>query len=216
MSFLNSAFGWFFSRLKNRRYSVQSNTGQSLIFGTIYKMGVYQNWKKDPAPMIYIMYSGPMSFVKTSGHYTDGINLNYLNISEKSWLARNIILIRKGNQQINGATFYKFLKSQQPLIIQKAYRRYHTSMISNPKMISAGITNLDKLIYPYNDQFIQTLNKNIAPTELKSTAVQVAYSPTELRDRIIQAQNAVPIQSYRQNQPQTIQSQNLAPWLRPS
>jgi len=172
-------------------------------------MGLYQNWKKDPSPMIYVMYSGPMNFVRTSGHYTDGINLNYLDISEKMWLARAIFLMRKGNQQMNGAVFYRYLKTQRPSLIQKAYRRYHTSMINRPRMVSAGSTNLDKLVYPYNDPFIQKLNESIAPTELRATSIQVAYSPTELRDRIIQAQNTIPIQGMRINQPQSI-----APWLR--
>jgi len=172
-------------------------------------MGVYQNWKKDPAPMIYVMYSGPMTFTKTSGHYTDGINLNYLDISQKMWMARTLYLMKKGNQIMNGAVFYRFLKTQRQDIIKKAYRRYHTNMISNPKMVSAGITNLGRLIYPYNDPFIQRLNESLAPTELRATSIQVAYSPTELRDRITQAQNAIPIQSIRQNQPQ-----QLAPWVR--
>lgn len=204
-----SILGWFFARLRNRRYSIQNRLGQDLIFGAIYKMGVYQNWKKDPAPMIYVMYSGPMSFIKKSGHYTDGINLNYLDMGQKMWLARTIFLMRKGNQQMNGAVFYRFLKGQRPDIIKRAYRRYHTNMISRPRMVSAGITNLDKLCYPYNDPFIKNLNKSLEPSELRATSVKIAYSPTELKDRIIQAQNSSPIQSIRQNQPQQI-----APWVK--
>jgi len=61
----------------------------------------------------------------------------------------------------------------------------------------------------YERPFIQKLNESIAPTELRATSIQVAYSPTELRDRIIQAQNTIPIQGMRINQPQSI-----APWLR--
>lgn len=203
------AIGWLFAKLRNRRYAMQNRTGRSLIFGTIYKMAGYQNWKKDPAPMIYVMYSGQMKFIHTQGHYTDGINLNYLTTSDKMWLARTIFLMRKGNQQMNGAMFYKFLKLQRPQIVRTAYRRYHTQMIKSPKMISAGITSLDKLVYPYNDPFIQRLNESIAPTELRYTNVQVAYSPTELRDRISQVQNTKPIQSIRQNQPQS-----QAPWIK--
>jgi hypothetical protein len=201
-------FGWFFTLLRNRRYAVQNNIGKDLIFGTIYKMGLYQNWKKDPSPMIFVMYSGQMNFIKTSGHYTDGINLNYLDSSDKFWMARTIYLMRKGNQTMNGAFFYKYLKMQNPRIIQKAYRRYHTLMINRPRMVSAGVTNLDKLVYPYNDPFIERLNESISPTELKATSIQVSYSPTELRDRIIQAQNSMPIKSIRQNQP------SIAPWLK--
>jgi hypothetical protein len=208
MAFISSVFGWLFAKIRNRRYAIQNNIGKDLIFGSIYKMALYQNWKKDPAPMIYVMYSGPMTFIKTSGHYTDGINLNYLDAAEKMWLAQMIFLMRKGNQQMNGAIFYRYLKTQKPNIVKKAYRRYHTSMINNPKMVSAGSTSLDKLVYPYNDPFIQRLNERISPTGLSNTSIQVAYSSTELRDRIIQAQNSVPLQTVRQNQPQ------LAPWVK--
>lgn len=200
---------WLFARLRNIRYSIQNRQGRSLIFGTIYKMSMYRNWKNDPAPLIYVMYSGPMRFTKTSGHYTDGINLNYLSVQDKMWLARTIYLMRKGGQQMNGRLFYRFLKTQRPNIVRTAYRRYHTSMINKPRLVSAGITNLDKLVYPYNDPFIQRLNESISPTELRATGVQVAYSPTELRDRITQAQNSQSIQSIRMNQPKP-----QAPWVK--
>lgn len=203
------AIGWLFAKLRNRRYAIQNRTGRSLIFGTIYKIGTYQNWKHDPAPLIYIMYSGPMNFKNTSGHYTDGINLNYLTAADKAWFARAIYLMRKGGQQMNAPIFYRFLKMNRPNIVRTAYRRYHTSMLNRPRLVSAGITNLDKLTYPYNDPFIQRLNESLAPTELRMTNIQVAYSPTELRDRIAMAQNARPVQTLRQNQPQ-----QLAPWVK--
>lgn len=201
--------GWLFAKLRNIRYSIQNKGGKSLLFGTIYKMGLYQNWKHDPAPLIFVMYSGPMRFTHASGHYTDGINLNYLTAQDKMWLARTIYLMRKGGQQMNGRLFYRLLKTQRYNIVKTAYRRYHTSMINRPRLVSAGFTNLDKLVYPYNDPFIQRLNESIAPTELRATGVQVAYSPTELRDRIAQAQNTQPIQTIRQNQPQ-----QQAPWVK--
>lgn len=172
-------------------------------------MGGYRNWKHDPAPLIYVMYSGQMRFVHTSGHYTDGINLNYLSSADKMWFARALYLMRKGNQQMTAPVFYRFLKLQRPNIVKTAYRRYHTNMIANPKLVSAGITNLDKLVYPYNDPFIQRLNETLTPTELRTTGVQVSYSSTELRDRIIQAQNSKPIQTLRQNQPASV-----APWVK--
>lgn len=206
MSFFSSMFGWLFAKLRNRRYAVQNNMGKDLIFGAIYKMGSYQNWKKDPAPMILVLYSGIMTFKVARGHYTDGINLNYLDINERMWVARIIYLARKGNQQINGAVFYRLMKAQRPSIIKKAYRRYHTLMIARPRMVSAGLTNLDKLVYPYNDPYIQRINESLAPAELRYTGIQVAYSPTELADRILQAQNAVPINS-------VAQPKNLAPWV---
>lgn len=194
------------AKLRNRRYSVQNNTKRSLIFGTIYKIGNYQNFKRDPAPMIYVMYSGHMTFTHVSGHYTDGINLNYLGQSDKMWIAKMIYMMKKGGQRMNGVVFYKFLKLQRPNIIRTAYRRYHTSMIKSPKMVSSGITNLDKLVYPYNDPFIVSLNNSITQTELHQTNVQVAYNSTELRDRITSAQNTRPISQIRQTQ--------QAPWIK--
>ena len=200
-------FGWLFDRLRNRRFAIQNRTGRALMFGAIYKMTLYRNWKRDPSPLIFVMYSGPMQFSRKSGHYTDGININYLDNTEKQWLGRMIYLMRKGNQQMTGATFYRFLKSQRPSVVKKAYRRYHTGMINNPRMVSAGITNFDQLKYPFNDPFIQALNEMIEPSSL-ATGVQVSHSPTELNDRIIQAQNSTNINQIRTNQPG-----KTAPWL---
>lgn len=201
---------WLLLKLKNTRFAIQHRTaGKSLMFGAIYKMALYRNWKRDNAPMIYVMYSGPMSFVRVSGHYTDGININYLNMSDKLWLARMIFLMRKGNQLMTGALFYKFLKLNRPNVIRTAYRRYHTNMINNPRMVSSGITNLSKLVYPFNDPFIVSLNKMLAPEELNYTQVPIAYSKTEIMDRITQAQNSQNIQTLRQTEPQ-----KLAPWIK--
>jgi len=206
---------WLFATLRNRRISIQNNLGRSLIFGTIYKIGLYRNYKHDPSPLILVMYSGNMSFVHKSGHYTDGINLNYLDNMQKAWLAKAIYTIRKSGQIMNGATLYNFIKINNPTIISKAYRRYHTEMFSSPKMVSAAITNYDKLCYPYNDIFIINLNKSIAPSELNKTIQinqnQQLLSPEKLNERIIQARNSIPINQIRQ-QPQ--QNNNLAPWIK--
>jgi len=198
--------GFLLAKLRNRRYAVQNKSRRDLIFGTIYKLGAYQGFKRDPAPMIYVMYSGPMTFTHVSGHYTDGINLNYLSSGDKMWLARMIYLMKKGNQRMNGAMFYRFLKTQRPNIVRTAYRRYKTPLIKNPRMISSGITHLDKLVYPYNDPWIQGLNRSITQQELNATGVQVAYNSTELRDRISSAQQSRPISQVRQTRG--------APWIR--
>ena len=206
------------TKIRNIRYSVLGGGNRkSLIFGAIYKMTLYQRWKNDQSPLIYVMYSGPMSFVRKSGHYTDGINLNYLDSGDKAWFARAIFLMRKGNQAMNGVLFYRFLKMNRPNIIRRAYRRYHTQLINNPRMVSAGITSLDKLVYPYNDPYIKFINETIQPGELRATGVQVAFSPTELMERVSMAQNAAPIHQMRQQSGsigRTATWANNAPWLK--
>ena len=188
--------GWILAKLRNRRYAMQNTQGRALIFGTIYSMR-YSNWKRDPNPLILVMYSGPRSFVHTSGHYTDGINLHYLQMGDKMWLARMIYLMKKGNQIMKPHLFYRFVKLNRPNIIRTAFRRYHTSMIGAPKLVSAGWTHLTKLQYPFNDPWIAGLNKTLEPAELNYTKVQVAYNKTEISDRINQTLNSRPISSLR-------------------
>ena len=198
--------GWLLAKLRNRRYSMQSTGGRALIFGTIYTMR-YSNFKRDPNPLIFVLYSGPRRFVHISGHYTDGINLHYLNYADKMWFARMMYLVKKGNQQMNPRLFYRFLKLNRPSIIRAAYRRYHTSMIGGPKMVSAGWTHLSKLVYPFNDPWIQGLNRTLEPTSINETNVRVAYSANELTDRINQTLSSRPIQSLRTQPVQTPASQ---------
>jgi len=184
--------GWVLAKLRNRRYAMQSTNGKSLIFGCIYSMR-YTNYKRDPSPLIFVLYSGQRRFVTKQGHYTDGINLHYLNYSDKMWFARMLYLLKKGNQRMNPRLFYRFLKLNRPNIVKTAYRRYHTSMIGNPRMVSAGFTHLGKLIYPFNDPWIVGLNKTLEPQMQNLTGVQIAYSQDELSNRINQTLNSVPI-----------------------
>lgn len=192
--------GWFLSKLRNRRYAVQNGGGKSLIFGTIYSMR-YLNFKRDPQPLIFIMYSGPRTFVHKAGHYTDGINLHYLSTADRIWFARMLYLVKKGNQQMTPSLFYRFLKLNRPSIIRTAYRRYHTGMIQGPRMVSAGFTHLTKLVYPFNDPWIQGLNQTLEPQAINQTSVKVAYSANELTNRINQTLNSQPISSMRSSQP---------------
>lgn len=189
---------WLLAKLRNRRYAVQNTQGRSLIFGTIYSFR-YRNFKHDPTPLILVLYSGPRSFVHVSGHYTDGINLHYLSSADRMWLARTIYLIKRGNQRMNPYLFYRFLKLNRPNIVRVAYRRYHTNMIGNPRMVSAGWTHLSKLVYPFNDPWIQGLNRTLEPQSINQTNVQVAYSSEELNNRIIQTLNSKPIHSLTVN-----------------
>jgi len=179
-----SFYSWLITRLRNRRYSYSGLFSPRLYtFGAIYE-GTYKNWKHDPTPMIWIMYS--------DAKYTHGINLHYLNNYEQSWFIRTIYIIKKYQQAIDGRIFYNMLKQQQMSIVKKAYRVYFTNML-NCKLTSAGITNMEKLVYSSKSPFINTLNKIIAPQEMAYPPRQVSYYPEELRDRIIQAQNSIPI-----------------------
>lgn len=211
---------WILNKLRTKNYAIHNQNKQSLIFGGIYKIGSYRNFKTDPSPLIFIMYSGTMQFIKKQGHYTDGINLNYISQGDKMWLARTIFLMKKGNQNMNGATFYKFLKFHRPSIIKTAYRRYHTHLLVNPKLVSAGLTNLYKLVYPFNDNFINQLNNMINQDQLQSTKIEVSYSPTEIQERINTVTSMQNINEQRVNQNQNQQNinqqrtNNVAPWVR--
>lgn len=179
-----SFYGWLVNTLRNRRYSYSGLLSARLYtFGAIYQ-GAYKNWKHDPNPTAWIMYS--------DAKYTHAINLNYLNTNEKTWLIRTIYLIKKYQQQIDGRIFYNMLKAQQISIVKKAYRVYFTSLF-DAKLVSAGITNMEKLVYSTKDSFINSLNQTIAPHVLTKPPLQVAYSSTELRDRIIEAENTISI-----------------------
>lgn len=177
-------YSWLVNTIRNRRYSYTGLLSQKLYtFGAIYQ-GVYKNWKHDPNPLIWVQYS--------DARYTHGINLNYLDNSEKAWFIKTIYLIKKYQQQIDGKTFYNLLKQQKISIVKKAYRVYFTSML-DIKLVGAGITNMEKLTYRTNNRFINDLNQALAPRILTSTPIQVSYNSTELRNRIIEAQNTIPI-----------------------
>jgi hypothetical protein len=84
-------------------------------------------------------------------------------------------MIKRGGQIINPRYFYQYLKFNNPNIIKKCYRTYHTEMCDF-KMISPGFSNFNtSLSYPikdYRDYFVKQLNEMIdngeecmAPTE---------------------------------------------------
>lgn len=206
------------NKLRQARMSIGLAPRSRLFFGAIYKTPLYQNWKNDPSPLFFCMYSGPMSFVRVKGHYTDGININYLTHSDKLWLARIIYLVKKGQQNIDGRILYKMLKQQRPNIIKTAYRRYHTGMINKPKMVSAGMTKYDKMVYPFSDPFINMLNQQISPESMEFPDIEVSYSQNELAERITNSTNQQSIHNItQQNAGETIKKigqQKLAPWAR--
>lgn len=60
-------------------------------------------------------------------------------------------------------------------------------------MVSSGFTPLNRLVYPYNDPFISSLNRYLNGENLGYTNQRVAYYPQELQDRINMAIHSVPI-----------------------
>lgn len=181
-------FSWIVGKLRNIRYAL-STRAKVYIFGTIV-WGNYSNWKHDPVPLAWIQYS--------DRRITHAINIHYLNSSDKAWMMNTIYMLKRGNQRIDGLTFYRLLKMRRPSIVKTAYRTYHTSLF-NAKLVSAGITPLDKMVYTnFADPWIAQLNAMIKPSEMVGEGVvQVAYSPTELQDRITSSLNAVDIRKTR-------------------
>jgi len=189
------------SRIRNIRYALNPRI-KMLTFGAIY-YGNYSNWKHDPTPLIWCQYSGPK--------HTHGINIHYLSSSDKAWLMNTIYIMKRANQRMNGRVFYQLLKMRRPSIIKSSYRVYFTNLL-NVKLVSAGITPLDRMIYTnFADPWIAQLNALIKPSEMVRETVQVAYSPTELRDRIVNSLNSVDIRKQRVGKTSSI---GRAPWLK--
>jgi len=180
-------FSFLVNRLQRKRYAIQSMQKTNYLFGSIYSFRVYSNWKHDPSPLVWCQYGGQ----KTG--YFHGINLHYLDYSEKQWLARAIYLIVRGNQVMDGYTFYKFLKMNKMSIVKKAYRTYFTNKIIAPRLVAHGInTVVYKMTYPFNDPYIKNLNKITMPSDIPKTP-SISYSSTELSERVIEASNAINI-----------------------
>lgn len=197
-----SFVSYLLNKLKFRRLAL--NPGVNLLtYGAIYS-GKYSQWKHDPKPTIFIMYS--------DAKYTHALNVNYLNRSDKMWLGKLIYNIKNGAQNIDGKTLYNLLKMKRIDIIKTSYRVYFTSLLKT-KLISAGITYLDKMTYNSTDQWINTLNEMIKPSSLKNeyTPRGISYSSTELSDRITEALNTRDI---RKNTVSETGSFGKAVWLK--
>jgi hypothetical protein len=190
-------FSWLVNRLRGLRYAISPRM-RMLTFGAIY-YGNYSNWKHDPTPLIWCQYSDQK--------YTHGINIHYLSSYDKAWFLNTIYILKRAGQRMDGRVFYKFLKLRRPGIPKIAYRVYFTNLL-NVKLVSAGITPLDKMIYTVSrDPWVAQLNEMIKPSEMPRKPT-IAFSPTELRDRIIQAQNAVDIRKAK------VGSFGTAPWIK--
>jgi len=176
---------FLYNKLKFRRLAL--NTGvNKLTYGAIYA-GTYSQWKHDIRPNIFIMYSDEK--------YTHAINVNYLTYSDKMWLQQNIYMIKRSAQNLNAITLYRMIKMRRKSIIDIAYRVYFTNLL-NMKLVSAGLTYLDKITYTTRDPWINNLNEMIKPVEIGNnmyTPHGISYNSSELSNRITQAINTVDI-----------------------
>lgn len=179
---------WITHRIQNfgnRFAATFNNQYRVMYYGCIYKMQ-YSNYKHDPSPLILVLYSGI--------RYTHALNLNYLNTSEKQYIGRLLYALKKGNQVINSRILYLLLKRDvYTSIVKKSYRTYFSNRILQPRMVSAGFTQLTRLQFPFNDQFIIGLNKYLGNQHQTYTETKVAYYPQELQERIIASINSTPV-----------------------
>jgi hypothetical protein len=201
---MSNFYQWLVEKLRGRRLSAGTHLKLG-TFGCIYSAN-YQNWHHDPHPLIFCMYS--------DANITHALNIHYANRNNKIWFAKTIYIIKKAAQNMDGATFYKFLKQQKIDLVKTCYRTYHTNML-NMKMVSAGLTPLDDLAYTnFPDPYIKQLNEMIKPSEMKLGAIQIAYNPEELKNHIIEASNAINITKQRVAQPQQTGTFGKAPYIR--
>lgn len=191
------------SNIRGIRYSSVSNRLNKMYsFGGIY-LGHYQRFKHDPTPLAFCMYS--------DSKYTHSLNCHYLSEPDKAWLARSLFMIKKYGQVIDGRVFYKYLKLHRYSIIQSSYRIYLTQF-TDFKLVAPGLTYLDKLVYPSNERFVKQLNEVMSKEAISGLPTTVSLSTTELRERIIETTNAIPIQKMP-NKPST-GSFGRASWLK--
>ncbi len=200
---MNPLFSRIISKLRKIRFSLAPKA-RLLTFGAIY-LGTYTNFKHDRTPLIWIQWSDEK--------YTHGINLHYLNPSDRAWFMRTIYLISKGRQRLTPKNMYNFILMRKKSIVNTAYRKYHTPLL-NMRLVSPGITDLHRLIFTdHNEEFIKTLNKQLEPSSMRSSSIPIAFSETELQERIIQATQATPI-TKRRVAPYIIKNSKKAPWMR--
>lgn len=192
-----NVINWLVNKVRTTFSGMGFRAFSMMYYGTIVSFR-YLNFKHDPNPMIFVMYSGQK--------YTHGLNFHYMDDADKQWLGRMIYLIKKGNQILDGRTLYMMLKSQRPSIVRKCYRMYHTGMIQGVKMVSAGFTPMGRMEQSSNDPFISALNNYLTPEKQPAYSVKVAYYDEELKDRIIMSQQATPIGSATASATTPIQS----------
>lgn len=201
-----SFMSWIINRLRHRRFAVSS---PKRLFQFAFYYGHYAGWKHTPRPLIFVMYSDDA--------YTHGIAIQYMSSADKAWFARVLYLLRKGGQIMDGVTMYRFLKSRRPSIIRDCYRLYFTSLL-NVKMVGSGLTNRFDDVYEgiYKDPWLLQLNESLMPSDMPGeySGPQLAYSQTELRERVIQAQNTTSLSQRRVSKAPWAQRTGRAPWLK--
>lgn len=122
--------------------------------GRVYKC-VYTNYKNDPRPLLFILYS--------DAFYTHGINVNYLGGMQRTMM-QMILYMRKSNKPLTGSIMYEFLKMRAPGIPELAYRMYFTRYLRG-KLVSDGVSQMPSpnkaefLMGP----FVRQLNNLIRP-----------------------------------------------------
>lgn len=201
-----SFMSWIVNRLRHRRFVTAS---PKRLYQFAFYYGTYSNWKHSPRPFIFIMYSGDT--------YTHAIAVQYMNSSDKAWFGRVLVLLRKGNQIMDGMTMYRFIKSRRPSIIRDCYRVYFTSLL-NMKLVGAGMTNRWEEVMEgiYKDGWLLQLNENLMPSDMPQgeRGPRIAFSQTELRDRVIAAQNTTPLTERRVSKAPWASKTGRAPWLK--
>jgi len=199
---------WIINRLRQRRFAVSS---AKVLHQFAFYYGHYAGWKHTPRPFIFVMYSDNV--------YTHAFAIQYMNRADKEWFARVLYLLKRGGQVMDGVTMYRFIKSRRPSIIKDCYRLYFTSLL-NSKMVGAGLTNRFNDVYEgvYRDGWLQQLNENLLPSAMPPglDGPQISYSSTELRDRVVSAQNTVPVTRRRVSRAPWARSTGRAPWLKGS
>jgi hypothetical protein len=199
----NNLYNYIVNNLRGAR--LMGQVPRMMAFGSIYAGG-YDNWKHDPQPLIFCMYSGPK--------YTHGLNIHYMAYADKVWLARVILMIIKGKQGMDGYTFYKMLKMQRMSIVKKCYRVYFTKMC-HYRLVGHGInTYLYSLVYNYRDQWVRALNESTKPSSIAFPGVKVAYDPEELRNRVIDSMNSTNITKSRVSTGPSAPYTSPAPWIK--
>jgi L-rhamnose mutarotase len=164
---------WLLDRLRFKRLAVNPQM-KYLAVGALYS-GNYSNFKHDPKPLLFVMWCDEK--------IVHAFNCNYFSKIQKKWMGQTIYLIKKANQNIDPRTLYRFIKQRRPDLLNY-YRQYHTELL-NMKLVSAGITNLDSLLYTVSsDPWIAALNELIKPSEMIKPPSKISFSPTELQERV--------------------------------
>lgn len=200
-SFMN----WIVNKIRFRRFAM---SGARTYYQFAIYYGPYSNWKETPKPVVFILFSGE--------RHIHGIAIQYMTPGDKSWFARTLYLLRRGNQVLDGNAMYRFLKTRRPSIVKNCYRMYFTPLFDG-KMISYGLTNRFDEVYKgiYNDRWIDQLNENLMPSAMPgSGSPGVAFSQSELSDRVIHSQNSIPITQRSIRRAPWAQQGNKAPWVK--